>query len=480
MAYPEWVLKHKAKGTQINCVNGHYYLYEVSSVWNKEKGRAQKITKAYLGTITEEGLIPPRTTRNMKLSNAASLNHKEFGASQYLQDISGDIIASLKDQFPDIWQQIITVSFLRTMYRTPFKRMEHYYTHSFVSEFYPKQQMSGKSISALLRDLGTRRGNICAFMRRFVGQSSHLFFDATSIFSESGEMDINRIGYNSKRIFTPQISLLYAFAKDKGEPAYYRILPGNIRDVSAFGIAVKESGINNAVVVADKGFGSEKNFTILEESGVGYIIPLRRSSSFFDRSVIKTGDKSSFDGRFIFRDRLVFYYSRSVGSGRTVHTFVDEDLRSREACDYQKRIDAGIEGYTPEGFLQKQYDFGTIVMLSNMTIGAKEIYDTYKQRADIEQSFDMLKNLLGQDSSYMQDEDALESWAFINHIALMLCYRLFRVIKDHGLTSKYSVEDLIEYLKSITKIKINGGEWITAEVSSKTTKIITACDIHIP
>jgi hypothetical protein len=37
----------------------------------------------------------------------------------------------------------------------------------------------------------------------------------------------------------------------------YRILPGNIRDVSVFGIAVKESDINNAVVVADKGFGSE-------------------------------------------------------------------------------------------------------------------------------------------------------------------------------------------------------------------------------
>jgi len=55
----------------------------------------------------------------------------------------------------------------------------------------------------------------------------------------------------------------------------------------------------------------------------------------------------------------------------------------------------------------------------------------------------------------------------------------FRVIKDHGLTSKYSVEDLIEYLKSITKIRINGGEWITAEVSSKTTKLLKACDIHI-
>ena len=199
----------------------------------------------------------------------------------------------------------------------------------------------------------------------------------------------------------------------------------------------------------------------------------------FDKSVIKTGDKSSFDGRFVFRERLVFYYSRSLGNGRMVHTFVDEDLKSKEACDYQKKIDAEIEGYTPEGFLEKQYDFGTIVMLSNMTIGAKEIYDTYKQRADIEQSFDMLKNLLGQDSSYMQDEDALEAWAFINHIALMLCYRLFRAIKDHGLTSKYSVEDLIEYLKSVTKIRIDGGEWITAEISSKANKLMDACDIHI-
>ena len=107
----------------------------------------------------------------------------------------------------------------------------------------------------------------------------------------------------------------------------------------------------------------------------------------FDKSVIKMGDNSSFDGRFVFRERLVFYYSRSLGNGRMVHTFVDEDLKSKEACDYQKKIDAEIEGYTPEGFLEKQYDFGTIVMLSNMNIGAKEIYDTYKQRADIEQAF---------------------------------------------------------------------------------------------
>ena len=64
--YPEWVIKHKTKGTNISCINGRYYLYEVSSVWNKEKGRAQKVTNRYLGRITEDGFIPSEKTPEYK------------------------------------------------------------------------------------------------------------------------------------------------------------------------------------------------------------------------------------------------------------------------------------------------------------------------------------------------------------------------------------------------------------------------------
>ena len=31
MAYPDWVLKHKIKGTYINCVGDKYYLYAAHS-----------------------------------------------------------------------------------------------------------------------------------------------------------------------------------------------------------------------------------------------------------------------------------------------------------------------------------------------------------------------------------------------------------------------------------------------------------------
>ena len=57
--YPEYVLKHKAKGREIRFLNGKYYLYQVHSV--RIDGKPKKFTDKYLGRITEEGLIPPVT-----------------------------------------------------------------------------------------------------------------------------------------------------------------------------------------------------------------------------------------------------------------------------------------------------------------------------------------------------------------------------------------------------------------------------------
>ena len=86
--YPEWVLRHKTKGTNISCINGKYYLYEVSSVWSKEKKRAQKITKRYLGRITEDGLIAPKVKRERIV---ASVSVKEYGASSAISKLGNDI-----------------------------------------------------------------------------------------------------------------------------------------------------------------------------------------------------------------------------------------------------------------------------------------------------------------------------------------------------------------------------------------------------
>ena len=55
--YPDWVLSHKRKGVEIRHFQGRYYLYKISSFWDKEKQRTRKKTECLLGRILPEGLV---------------------------------------------------------------------------------------------------------------------------------------------------------------------------------------------------------------------------------------------------------------------------------------------------------------------------------------------------------------------------------------------------------------------------------------
>ena len=41
---PDWVMKYKKKGVDTRKSGDHYYAYEMTSRWNREKKRADKIT----------------------------------------------------------------------------------------------------------------------------------------------------------------------------------------------------------------------------------------------------------------------------------------------------------------------------------------------------------------------------------------------------------------------------------------------------
>lgn len=141
-------------------------------------------------------------------------------------------------------------------------------------------------------------------------------------------------------------------------------------------------------------------------------------------------------------------------------------------------MDKKIEGYTNERFLEKQYDFGTIIIKTNLSKPADEIYNLYKERGEFEQSFDFLKNLLEQDKSYMRYPQSFEAWAFINHLSLLLNYKIYNLLRVYKKLKKYSVADLISHLKYIFKTKIND-KWLTTEISKKTIQLLDDLSIHI-
>ena len=476
MAYPDWVENFRRPGTNITCIRGKYYLYEVTSKWDPEKKRAQKKTGKYLGRITEEeGLIPPKEKE--KVAEDGSVSVREYGASSFLFEAGADILEELKFRFPEEGEKIFTLAVLRVMERCPFKRAEFLYGRSYLSEIFGKQSLSPSGISRLLREFGSKREQHVGFMKEYMKDSGYILFDGTNIISESWKMDINRLGYNSHREYGPQINLLYAFSMNTEEPGYYRILPGNIRDVRAFRRSVEELNMKNVVIIADKGFGSEENFNLLRESSMQYIVPLKRNNGYCNREKLKTGRREDFDGYFLFGGRAIWYYEYEIERKRFI-MYLDESLKSKEERDYLQRLEEKKEDYSDEGFLGRQYHFGTITFHTNLTADPKEIYTLYKTRNTVEQTFDFLKNLLEQDHTYLQSQQSVESWAFINHISMMLVYRLFNLIKSAGLTASVSVQDLISHLKYIQRIKINNS-WVTGEISGKTQKLLDKLNVHI-
>ncbi len=470
---PQWVKKFKEKGTEIKRINNRYYLYQIKSVWDPQIKRARKITNKYLGVITPKGLIKPRHERI--LEDFKNITVKEFGASSSVVAICSDIIEILKRCFPYDYEDLVVFSIIRFFYSCPLKNVQGYYVDSHLSDLFCNAKVSPKSLSELLSSIGKRRGKIVEFLKNFVIGAKHVVIDLTHVFSFSENVISASVGYNSEREYIPQINFILVFSLDKKQPSFFRIVPGSIRDVSAISLTLKEASIERAVVIGDKGIYSATNVEFFEKGNIEYILPLKRDCSFIDYTPIKSGARRGFDGYFLFEKRVIWYYERKV-EGRRVILFFDEKLKMEEEKDFilhveNKRLDI-------EEFYKKELGFGTIALLTNTSFLPQKVFELLKGRVQIEILFDTFKNLLQADRTYVRDDTHLEGWMFINFIALLFYYRVYRRLAEVDLIKKFSPKDIIIHLSRIRKLKV-GGEWVISEIPKTSRKLLAKLGIEL-
>jgi len=211
-----------------------------------------------------------------------------------------------------------------------------------------------------------------------------------------------------------------------------------------------------------------------------FIIPLKRNNALIDFTKVEQGNKKDFDGFFKFQGRIIWYYTHVVDKEKnlTINLYMDEQLKLEENKDYLNRIETVPEKYNMDGFFKKQHTFGTIAMLHNTTKNAETVYVSYKSRNQIEEMIDVLKNVIEADKSYMQNEQALETWMFINYITLHWYYKIYQLLVKYELIKKFSPMDFVLFLKEIRKVKINT-KWYSAEITAKTQKILDKVNIPI-
>lgn len=492
MTPPDWAVKFRRPGTELRRVNDALYkLYECSSVYDKEKKRARKITGKYLGSITEaDGFkesrkrIMEREIEELKSGRPADVPEprigevKEFGLSDYILSEQKQSIDRLKEVFPQEWSRIVALAYCRLRFQSPMRRVLGDFSDSFLSSKIGTRGLSPNALSGFLHDLGNRRDKITEFMRSYIDPDDNIIFDGTDQLSASRCMDYPQLTKTKNGTFDTAVNIMWIFNCAKHLPVYYRLMPGSIKDVSAFKVCIDDSGLRDGVAIVDKGFQSASNIARLDELGIKFVMSLKRSTKGLDYSVFSSRTNEDADGAFLYQKRPI-WWKRFEMDGHEVFLYLDESHRSDESEDYMRRVfDPHMEEYTIEGYKARALQFGTLALMTTSGKDAEHTYLDYKTRGDVEQAIDAFKNIIEADHSYMQDEKALEAWTFICLIALQWYYNLSDRLKNAELTNRYAPMDMVRSLSRVRTVRVDK-KWIPAEVMKKDRQLVEAAGLNI-
>jgi hypothetical protein len=507
MYLPDWTKQYKEPHTDIRRIGNGFYKYEVAFIYSKEKKRTRKKTIRLLGKITEkDGFIPSsKDALRRKSEELPQVDIKTFGVYHLFSDLMKDEIVSLKETFGDEQaERLLSFSMMRWAYQTPIKRATYYHSHDLCSEDWASRNMSDRTVSLNLKCFGENREKVVGWMRSLLkdvpeNEQNFVLMDSTHAISVSENLAVNAKGYNPDFDFDRQIRLMYLFSAQMKQPVYYRLINGNITDVKSMSLCVKEMNVKDKTVfIADKGFFSAENIRMMEKEELSYIIPLQRDNALIDFSPLKQSDFKKQMQYFIFQDRIIWYYSYQNGDYNLI-TFLDESLRVHEERDYLSRIASHPETYSKNKFDEKLHRFGTLTIVHKIETHQDEnknkpkspkgkkkkeiektmeqtVYESYRQRNEIEVMFDSYKNYLDADVSYMQDRYVLEGWLLANFIAMIAYYKLYVRLRQAELLPKYSPKDIIEQSKAIYKMKIRG-QWYRSEITEKIRKLFARIGI---
>lgn len=456
-------------------INGRYYLYEYKTVYDPERKRPKKVSGKILGSITEtDGFVESDKAklRAGKVDTPLVVGPvRELGVSLFFLSRFGGYFEHLATAFPDDWREIALAAYCRLMFQSPIKNMPTHIHHSWLAESWHSVQTTDKRISLMLNDIGKRRDQAVSYMRAFVHDDDYFLADSTHLPSKSSKIELSHKGYNNRGHHDPQINSLYIFSTQSRMPVFYRLHPGNIREIKAFRLTLEESGISNGVAIADKGFHSAENVAMLKAESLRFVIPLRRSNKMLDYNTLSTNKFKEAENWFGHEGRFIWYREERAGDERAI-LYLDDVARLREETDYLRRIKTHPATHTKEKFLSRKDRFGTIAIITNVEDKTpQELYLAYKSRMAIEEMFDSMKNVLEADKTYMQNEDTLQGLMFVNHVALQFYQQIYLFLKDNDLNGKYSVKDFLTLLAHVRMVRVNG-QWKQAETTAAVAKML--------
>ena len=457
---PDYIKQHKPPHSEIRHKNGHYYVYAVKGWYDQATGKSKSKSQGCIGQIYKDmGFVP-----NKRTAPPVEMATCEYGATCIVLATSADVMEHLRECFPSEFLRIYTLAVLKVLSNVASRDIGIAYEKSAISRLLPEVHLSKNTLAVFLERLSQNRAGMVRYMTESHSfNGDNILFDGTSFISQFTRNPFVTKGYCPGNKGKDQIRLLYAFNKTTRLPVYFYVAPGNIPDVTLFGIAAGEMRMKNCVVIFDNEFYKKENIDIILNSKMEFIVPLKRNTKEVPESAkLFLALENVKLQNFTYNKRIVYYaeFLSKKHKGCKTYVFYDNERHQYLQENYFRRISRdNDESYPAQDKIVSDTErLGVTMLLNNLTSSPEEIYRDYKSRWEIEEMFDTHKNTLGFKMSHETSFAAQEAWAFIEFLALQMFYKIDAILINNQMINSMNVGSLLFTASRITQAKI-GDKW---------------------
>ncbi len=450
------------KKLEMKVIDGNFYLYIARGIWDKEKKKPVKKT-SLLGSIDENGAFREKKAKKIFSSTMVY----EYGNSQLVWNLCQDMYKIMKKH--PYRNQIIAMAMVKAIDSMPLRLVSSRFQKLYISRTL-KPDLDPDELSHILGYIGNHFPDLYEMFKSIMEPGGLLFYDMTSIISYSRNLKLAEKGYNPKHEHENQVTVIMAFSVKSWIPVAVDVFYGSIKDIKSLSYFIDRFHDQEIGFIMDRGLFSESIIKEMRMLKMHYIVPLRRNSTMVP-------EKVKFDSAFMYNGRPIQACRKSSRMGY-IYIFQDPMMRAEEESSILRDVASSIKDM--DYFHDRKKYLGIFAIISDMDQKPYEIYEQYKSREEVEQVFDTMKGDLESDKSYLRDNEKVKGFFFIVFLALRIRFRILKVLKDHSLLGKMSVNEVIFELSKMERIVEKSGTEYFAAIPKKVEKIVELFKDMIP
>jgi transposase len=428
-----------------------------------------------------------------------------------------------------MWKELLSLAYYLVlesdspMYR--FGRWSHDRWHPY------GRDITSQRVSEIMRDI-SENGKMHFFQKQAARRQDreYLAYDTTSVSSWSEYIKAVRYGRNKDNDSLPQVNMALVFGEDSALPVYYRVLPGNITDVTIVKKLLKDVSfleIDKLKLVMDRGFYSGDNINALFKGHYKFLISVKSNVKFVSDIVAKAKktiqnirNYDDIHDVYIHSEASKWLYTEKNRAGETVienerriyvHVYYNGTRAEEEKQRFVKSLanlktailsgstltesqenlcktyldikespKRGVSiGYNDEAIEKRLSSLGYFVLLSNDLKDPKLAIETYRRKDMVEKAFDNLKGRLDMKRTTVHSDETLKGRFFLQFLALIYVSYIHKHMRDHDLYRNYTMQSLLDSLDIIERYEYDGQVPYISEVTEKQRKLFECFNVSL-